>query len=174
MVGERQDRVDRSRQEVILRDATVVDDAALENLDIGADTSSWLEEVSEIVAGLLAWRDDPANRPLDRRVVVADVDGEVVAVAAHECIEHERLGPLDDHRYLMVVAVRADHRRDGVARVLTESLFAEMQTSGVQTVQWLVHPENLASAGFSRSVFPEADETYPPEDRPYIKFVLAL
>ena len=174
MVGEGQDRVDLPRQEVILRDATADDEAALGSLDLGTAASSWFEEVSEIVAGLLAWRDDRASQRLARQVVVAEIEDEVVAVAAHECVEHERVGPLADHRYLMVVAVRADHQRGGVARMLTESLFAAMQSSGAQTVQWLVHPENLASTGFSRSVFPEADETYPPEDRPYIKFVLAL
>jgi hypothetical protein len=74
----------------------------------------------------------------------------------------------------MLVAVRADHRRTGLGRVLTESVVSEMQHEGVSTVRWLVHPQNVASLAFSRSVFPEADETYPPEDRPYVVFMLAL
>ena len=36
---------------------------------------------------------------------------------------------------------------------------------GVRLVHWLVYPTNLASIAFSRTVFPEADETYPPEDK---------
>jgi len=81
---------------------------------------------------------------------------------------------LPDHRYLMVVAVRHEHRRSGLARLLTESIFAEMQGDGVRTVSWLVHPHNHASMSFSRTVFPEANETYPPEDKPYVSFLLRL
>ena len=58
--------------------------------------------------------------------------------------------------------------------MLTESLLEEMQRGGVRTIRWLVHPANLASIAFSQTVFPEADETYPPEDRPYTSFLLAL
>jgi hypothetical protein len=58
--------------------------------------------------------------------------------------------------------------------VLTESLLEEMQRDGVRIIRWLVHPANMASIAFSQAVFPEADETYPPEDRPYASFVLAL
>jgi hypothetical protein len=51
----------------------------------------------------------------------------------------------------MVVAVRADRRRSGAAQLVTESLFAMMQSEGTRSVQWLVHPSNLASVAFSRS-----------------------
>ena len=74
----------------------------------------------------------------------------------------------------MVVAVRADHRRTGIGTVLFESALAEMQREGVLTVSWLVHPANLGSAVFSRMSFPDADETYPPENRPYARFTLGL
>ena len=49
-----------------------------------------------------------------------------------------------------------------------------MQRDAVRTVSWLVHPANLGSAAFSRTSFPEADETYPAEDRPYVRFTLLL
>jgi N-acetylglutamate synthase-like GNAT family acetyltransferase len=159
---------------VILRDATGGDESTLASFDVGGAGSPWLDEVAEIVTGLIAWQRDPDQLGFDRRIVVAEVDGEVVAVAAHERVDHELLGPLSEHRYLMVVAVRADCRRTGAARVLAESLFADMQRDGVRTVRWLVHPRNFASIAFSRSVFPEADETVPPEDRPYVSFVLSL
>lgn len=165
---------DHSHQEVILRDARSDDQTALQSFDLGSDRSPWLDEVAEIVLGLIAWRDDAEQTPLDRRVVVADEDGDIVAVAAHERIEHEGLGPLAEHRYLMVVAVRADRQRSGVARVLSESLISEMQRDGVRTVGWLVHPSNLGSIAFSGSVFAEADETYPSDDRPYARFTLGL
>jgi predicted N-acetyltransferase YhbS len=165
---------DLPHEAVILREATSEDEPAFESFDLGAARSPWLDEVAEIVAGLVSWRDDPDHRNLDRQVVVAEVGGEIMAVAAHERVEHERFGPLAEHRYLMVVAVRADYRRSGTARTLTESVFVAMQTDGVRTVRWLVHPRTYPSIAFSRSAFPEADETYPPEDRPYAAFLLAL
>lgn len=159
---------------MILRDATAADAAALESFDLGGQPSAWLDEVAEIVAGLVAWQHDDDLSDLDRRVIVADVDGAIVAVTAHERLEHDTLGPLVEHRYVMVVAVRADHRRSGVGTALLESVLAEMQREGVLTASWLVHPGNLASAAFSRTGFPEADESYPPDDRPYVRFTLRL
>lgn len=135
--------------------------------DPGSGTR-WLDEVVEVVEGLIAWRDDPSERAFDRRVVVAESDGQIVAVAAHERLEHERAGVLSAHRYLMVVAVREDRQRTGLAQMITEAVIAEMQSEGVQSVRWLVHPGNAPSIAVSRSVFPNADESSPPEDDPYI------
>jgi ribosomal protein S18 acetylase RimI-like enzyme len=159
---------------VILRQATLADASVLAEFDLGGDASSWLDEVREIVGGLVAWCNDTAQSHLGRRVLVGEEAGEIVAVTADECLEDESGRVLAEHRYLMVVAVRADRRRSGAARLVTESLFAMMQSEGTRTVRWLVHPSNHASVAFSRSVFPEADETYPPEDRPYAAFSLTL
>ena len=159
---------------MILRDATAADAGALESFDLGGQPSVWLDEVAEIVAGLARWQHDEDHRDLDRRVIVAEVDGAIVAVTAHERLKHDTLGPLAEHRYVMVVAVRASHRRSGVGTTLLESVLAEMQREGVLTASWLVHPANLAPAAFSRTGFPEADETYPPDDRPYARFTLRL
>jgi GNAT superfamily N-acetyltransferase len=159
---------------VILRIATAADAAALESFDLGGPESEWLGEVIEIVGGLLRWQRDEDRLELDRRVIVAEVDGAVAAVAAHERVAHDRLGPLADHRYVMVLAVRADHRRTGIGVHLLESVLSEMQRAAVLTVSWLVHPANLGSAAFSRTCFPDADETYPPDDRPYARFTLRL
>lgn len=159
---------------MILRPATVDDQRALESFDVGDDESPWMNEVAEIVAGLIAWKHDRGRTELDRRVIVGESAGEIVAVLAHERLEHQGVGTLPDHRYLMVVAVRTDQRRTGVARIITESVLAELQDDGVRTVRWLVHPRNAASIAFSRLVFPEADETQPPEDRPYVQFLLGL
>ena len=92
----------------------------------------------------------------------------------HDRLEHDTLGPLAEHRYVMVVAVRVDHRRSGIGTVLLESALAEMERDGVLSASWLVHPANLASAAFIRRGFPDADETYPPDDRPYARFTLRL
>ena len=82
-----------------LRDATSADEAALRAFDLGPARSRWTDEVAEILDGLLAWRDSQSEAGFDRRVIVADDAGSLVAVAAHERIEHSRLGPLPDHRY---------------------------------------------------------------------------
>jgi len=77
---------------VILRYATAADAGALESLDLGEQPSVWLDEVSEIVAGLVRWQHDEDHTELDRRVVVAEVDGAVVAVTAHERLDHDTPG----------------------------------------------------------------------------------
>ena len=68
---------------MILRDATSDDDTSLESFDLGNVRSPWLDEVAEIVSGLVGWRDDVEQTSLDRQIVIADDDGEIVAVAAH-------------------------------------------------------------------------------------------
>ena len=55
-----------------------------------------------------------------------------------------------------------------------ESVIADMHQDDVRYVHWLVYPANLESIAFSRSVFPDAEKSYPPEDRPYARFVLSL
>lgn len=174
MVAEGSDPRDPRSPRVIVRHATLADAFVLEEFDLDGDASPWLDEVREIVGGLVAWRNDTAQAHVDRRVVVGEEAGEIVAVTADECLEDESGRVLAEHRYLMVVAVRADRRRSGAARLVTESLFAMMKSEGTRSVRWLVHPSNLASVAFSRTVFPEADETYPPEDRPYASFVLTM
>ena len=159
---------------MILRPARAGDEGELESFDLGVVFSPWLDEVREIVSGLVAWQGDREHSEFDRQVIVAESGGAIVAVAAHECLESAAGRPLIDHRYLMVVAVRTDQQRSGVGNVLAESVPSRMRSDGAQTVRWLVHPHNTASIAFSRSMFPEADESYPPEDRPYVQFVLAL
>ena len=96
-------------------------------------------------------------------MIVADVNGEIVAGAVNERTEHPQQGSLADVRYLMVFAVRHDQRRGRHAKVLAESVIAEMQREGgPPTCPLTCLPTNLASIAFSRTVFPEADETYLP------------
>jgi hypothetical protein len=128
------DAQDLVAQPVILRLATDDDAAALETLDVGNDPSPWLDEVREMLSGLLAWKDDVSQAHLGRRVVVAEEAGAVIAVSADECIEDEQGRIRQDGRYLMVVAVRAEVQRSGTARLLTESLFALMQAEGTRSL----------------------------------------
>lgn len=135
--------------------------------------NSWIDEVVEIVHGLLAWRDSALAADHDRQVLVVEDDGELVAVCAHEATDNgERI--IVEHRYLMVTAVWPDHERRGLARLLVASVIADLQRTGAQSVTWLVHPRNHPSIAFSRKVFPDADETYPPDDAPYVAFTLIL
>ncbi|MGI9051832.1 MAG: hypothetical protein ACR2HQ_04150, partial [Ilumatobacteraceae bacterium] len=70
-----------------LRPASVDDQGALESFDLGETDSLWLRGVSGIVAGLVAWQQDRRRVGLDRRVIVAESDGQIVAVLAHERLE---------------------------------------------------------------------------------------
>jgi N-acetylglutamate synthase-like GNAT family acetyltransferase len=159
---------------VILRHATDDDAEALNSFDVGDTSIPWLAEVAEIVAGLLGWRSDPAATDEDRQVVIAERDGELVAVAAHVRLVGADGRSMPAHRYLMVTAVRADQQRTGLAQRLVESVLVDLRSQSVASVEWLVHPGNAASIAFSRAVFPEADETNPPDDAPYVSFALSL
>lgn len=175
MVGEGPDISDRPQARVILREATDADAEVIENVDLGGASTPSLDEVREILTGLMRWQGDIDRAVLDRRVVVADVDGQIAAVAAYENAINERTSePYAGYRYLMVVAVDAGRRRSGIARVLLESLFTDLALDGVTTVSWLVAPDNRESVAFSYNVFPEADETQGPDDRPYLRFTLSL
>lgn len=159
---------------MIFRTAEPEDQAALSALDVGDTASPWLEEVAEIVGGLMAWRDDPEADDEAREVVVAEEDGELVAVTAHVALVDDEGRIWPEHRYLMVTAVRVDQQRTGVGRMLVESVLADLAERGVRTVEWLVDLANAPSIWFSRTNFPEADESNPPEDRPYTLFILEL
>lgn len=155
---------------------TQPDDATtLQPFSLGPLDAAWLQEVAEILHGLLGWESDPAAHGLGREVaVLEDDDGGVVGVAAHETLVDTDGRVYLNHRYLMVTAIRHDRQRGGLARLLVESVALDLQRRGVASLSWLVHPANHASVAFSRSVFPDADETYPPEDRPYAAFTLWL
>ena len=154
-----------------LRDADI---DALESFDLGDGSEVWLREVREIVAGLHSWAHSADAVPLDRQVVVLTDHDDIVGVAAHEAIHSDSGQVFREHRYLMVVAIAARRQRGGLAALLTTSVLEHLRASGTNTVTWLVHPRNHASIAFSRRAFPEADETYPPEDKPYVSFTLNL
>ena len=157
-----------------LRHAVESDADQLESFDLGDLSSPWITEVAEILAGLLAWQADPHARDEDRQVIVAVEADAVLAVVAHVRLVGDNGTVWADHRYLMVTAVRIDHRRTGLAQTLVESTIADLRAEGCESVEWLVHPRNRPSIEFSRSLFPAADETQPPEDHPYVSFALGL
>ncbi len=157
-----------------LRNASPSDADALADFDVGDDTTPWLAEVREIVNGLLGWRDDPEALHEDRRVVVADLDGEIVAVAAHSIFVDTAGRTSPESRYLMVTAVRIDRQRSTIGQTLVESLLVDLRNRGCETVEWLVAPGNHASIAFSRSRFPEAEESQPADVAPYVQFFLRL
>lgn len=114
---------------MIIRHARDSDAEQLESFDLGA-SGSWLDEVAEIVAGLVAWRSDPHAEHRDRQVIVAVTDGHVVGVTAHERLVRSGGRVWNDHRYLMVTAVRGDQQRTGLARLLVESVLADLRSRG--------------------------------------------
>ena len=66
MVDHGQDDSCGACEEVIVRDATTHDASALETFALADAAARWIDEVTEILAGLLRWRDDPAQWALDR------------------------------------------------------------------------------------------------------------
>jgi ribosomal protein S18 acetylase RimI-like enzyme len=175
VVGEGGDGADHPQASVILREATDADAEAIEALDLGRVSTPTSDEVREILTGLMRWQRDIDHAVLDRQVVVAELDGQIAAVAAYEYSINERTSePYAGYRYLMVVAFDAPLQRSGIARALLESVFTEMAKEGVTTVSWLVAPSNKESLAFTHNVFPEADETQGPDGRPYLRFTLSL
>jgi ribosomal protein S18 acetylase RimI-like enzyme len=157
-----------------LRQITEADFEELNSFDLGPSDDHWLNEVAEIVGTLTVWQADRVRAAFQRRAVALLLDDKIIAVAAHE--ERETMGGSIDskNRYLMVVAVRSDYRRVGLAELVMRSVFADLAVGGTQSIQWLAHPRNSQSIALSRNKFPEADETYPPEDKPYVSFTLWL
>jgi Acetyltransferase (GNAT) family len=144
-------------------------------IDIGQGNERWRTEVREIVAGLPGWVADPGSTELDRRVVVLiDDDDEIVGVSAHEATRTESGRIYIEHRYLMVTAVTQARQRRGLAMILARSVILSMRSNGAKSVTWLVHPRNQVSLQFCRAAFPEADESTPPEDKPYVTFTLVI
>lgn len=157
-----------------LRELRPGDETVLERFDLGPSQEQWIVEVREIVAGLTGWRNDPDSAPLDREVLVLEDAGVIVGVAAHEATRTSSGVINCQDRYLMVTAIVADRQRSGLATLLVKSTIDDIRQQGGRTVTWLVYPSNAASVWFSRTAFPEADETSPPEDRPYLAYTLTL
>jgi N-acetylglutamate synthase-like GNAT family acetyltransferase len=159
---------------VKVRELRPGDETVLERFDLGPSQERWIVEVREIVAGLTGWENDPDSAPLDREVLVLEDDGVIVGVAAHEATRTASGVINRQDRYLMVTAVVADRQRSGLATLLVNSTIDDIRDRGGRTVTWLVHPSNAASVWFSRTAFPEADQTSPPEDRPYLSYTLTI
>jgi hypothetical protein len=100
---------------VIIRHARDSDAEQLERFDVGR-SSPWLDEVAEIVGGLLAWRSDPDAARRDRQVIVAVVGSRVVGVTANERLSSSGGQIWNDHRYVMVTAVRRSEIHGRLAR----------------------------------------------------------
>ena len=108
-------------------------------------------------------------------MIVADVNGEIVAVAANERTEHPQQGSLADVRYLMVFAVRHDQRRGRHAKVLAESVIAEMQREGgPPTCPLACLPDQPCIDRLQPHRLPRGRRNIPSEDKPYASFMLSL
>jgi hypothetical protein len=156
----------------LLRPIVEADWPELAKFDLGSANTPWVREVAEIVEMLPRWQADISFTAFERKALALVENGQIVAVAAHEATQTAR-GTIDlRNRYLMVVAVRFDRQRNGLAELVMKSVFVSLEASGTESVKWLAHPRNVQSVAVSRSKFPEADETNPPEDQPYVAFTL--
>jgi RimJ/RimL family protein N-acetyltransferase len=159
---------------ILLRPASEADATTFEDFDLGDVSAAHLTEVAEIVRRLWPWVQDPSAVELDRQVHVAVEDGDIVGVVAHHLLVDEAGGVITGHRYLMVTAIQRRYQRGGYAAAILDVLFERMRDAGVDSVDWLVHPANHASIEFSNRVFPMAEETSPPESKPYLRYLLRL
>jgi RimJ/RimL family protein N-acetyltransferase len=159
---------------VILRPAVAADARTFESFDLGDTSAPHLAEVAEIIRDLWPWSQDPTAREFDRQVHVAEQDAEIVGVVAHHLLVGESGRVILAHRYVMVTAIQRTYQRGGYATAILEALFDHLRETGVDSVEWLVHPANHASIQFSNHTFPMADETSPPEGKPYLRFLLRL
>lgn len=159
---------------MILRPAVADDATTFEDFDLGDTSAPHLAEVAEIVRELWPWSQDPSARELDRQVHVAEHDGAIVGVVAHHLLVGASGRVIAGHRYLMVTAIQQSYQRDGYATAILEALFEQLRVAGVDSVEWLVHPANRASIQFSNRTFPMADETSPPDSKPYLRYLLRL
>jgi ribosomal protein S18 acetylase RimI-like enzyme len=165
----------RQDQQVIeLRSAQLDDVAAIAHLDLGAAHDPWLNEVREILSGVVSWSRSPLDQELDRQVVVVCEGDLLVGVVAHELIQDRDHRVRRHERYVMVAAIAARHQRNGLATAMLNSVFNNMATTDTRWVTWLVHPGNRNALRFSRKSFPDADETSPVVDDPYVAFTLQL
>jgi GNAT superfamily N-acetyltransferase len=170
--AERQGQAFGQRRQVILRLAVAADASTFERFDLGDTSAPHLSEVAEIIRELWPWSQDPTCRELDRQVHVAEHDGVIVGVVAHHLLAGDSGRAMAGHRYVMVTAIQRAYQRDGYASAVLEALFGHLRETGVDSVEWLVHPANHASIQFSNRTFPMADETSPPDSKPYLRFML--
>jgi GNAT superfamily N-acetyltransferase len=161
-----------------VREAQAADDAALVDFDHGLDLKEpWAQEVAEMIDTLWPWRSSsvPEIHIEDRRVIIAEDRGTIVALLAHQLLLSEVGLPFARHRYIRLVAVHARYRRDGYAASLMEHVLTELQVAGVSTVSWLVHPANQASYLFCEATFGDiAEMTQPADEKPYLRYTLTL
>lgn len=103
---------------------------------VTSDAPQHVAEVEQWIRGhAWAWFRDGADSE-DRRLLVGDIDGEIIAVSAHVLVDPST-------RYLMVLAVEREHRGQGIGRLLIGDTVADMQerTPGCG-IYGLVDPAN--------------------------------
>lgn len=104
---------------MIVRPARAIDVYQFAYFDT-PDAEPHVVEVEQWVRQLAwAWFRDPVEDE-DRRLLVGDEGGEVVAISAHALVAPAA-------RYLMIVAVQHDHRGQGLGRTLFERTTEEMR-----------------------------------------------
>ena len=96
---------------------------------------------------------------------VLDDDGDVVGVIAFE--------DDDGDVFVNVVAVQREHQGAGLGAAMLLSVLGDLSEASTHRVaSWLVHPANFGAHAMSVAVGAEA--VYPPEDKPFARYVLQL
>jgi RimJ/RimL family protein N-acetyltransferase len=146
-----------------LRPATGADRTLLASFSCADPERRFEVDVELFVRSALDWQSETGG--CDRQVLVVDEGGELVAVVMHE--------QDDADRFVNALAVRRDRRGEGLGTEALGSALADIgnRRSGM-IVTWLVHPANFASHIISDRL--GAAQTWPPEDKPHARYVIAV
>ncbi len=119
-------------------------------------------EVEAFAHDLLDW----LVAEVGRVVRVLEDRGEIVGFVAYE-------PDGEDDFYVNAVGVDKERHGERLGRMILVNTLADLadgHPNGMAT--WLVHPANLASISMCDAI--GADASYPPEDRPYVRFAIEL
>jgi L-amino acid N-acyltransferase len=134
--------------EVVIRPATDDDVAAItaiQNALLGSTTIEWTDE-PHTVEDRLAWLE--RHRRADLAVLVAEVDGEVVGLAAYDDFRDTAKWP--GYRFTVEHTIHVDERHwgSGVGRALMETLLLHARRAGKHTMVAAIDADNIGSIRF--------------------------
>lgn len=149
------------------REAEATDQAALDWF-VCSKGEPWAEDVQSYVGALLEWRNEGGP---GRHVRLYEDDSGLVAVVAWR---HLLEGTPGSGFFVYLLAVRADRRREKVARQIVNGLVRHLaQQEPGATLAWLVDPKNVPSCSMSATLAEDAP-TSDPEWPHYLEYSATL
>ena len=146
---------------ICLRPATEADREALESFVCAPLGVRFQTEVEDFARTLLDWRLEEPGRD----VFVLEADGAVAGFVAFEADE--------DGFFINAAAIHTAAQGRGLGTLMLSSFLADLAAEHPGAYAWWkVDPRNLASCIMSSRV--GADDDYPPEIRPHVRYTVVL